>query len=141
MHNGNCDLHKSVIEKKKKQFSYSNNDQLILSKHQTNQIDFGQNENVTGNRAIVVRAYEEALRMAMEDTVRKHNATNQYKLSLMIIGPGCSELLPIVMATSKKLSQKLSIFIYDGDERVIHKMARGIEHFYPQSGNVAHTVI
>lgn len=114
--------------------SFTNDDRLILSKHKTNQIDFGKNVNVTGNRAIVVKAYGDALVLAMEDMTRKSNATIDAKLSVMIVGPGCSELLPIVLNTSKRISQALNIFVFDEDEYVIHTMARAIEYLYPNEG-------
>lgn len=99
-----------------------------------NQIDFGKNVNVTGNRATVVKAYEQALALAMQDIARKSEAAVDSKLSVMIIGPGCSELLPIVLATSKHISQKLNLFIFDEDECVNHAMARAIEYFFPNEG-------
>lgn len=91
--------------------------------------------NVTGNRAIVVRAYGEALALAMQDMAQKNsNASADSKLSIMIVGPGCSELLPIVLTTSKNISQKLNLFIYDEDEFVIHAMTRATEYLYSNEG-------
>lgn len=90
--------------------------------------------NVTGNRAIVVKAYGEALALAMQDMTRKSNATIDAALSIMIVGPGCSELLPIVLTTSKNISQKSNIFVFDEDEYVIHAMTRAIEYLYPNEG-------
>lgn len=90
--------------------------------------------NVTGNRALVVKAYGEAIALAMQDLARTLTATIDSKLWVMIVGPGCSELLPIVLATSKNISQKLNIFVFDEDEYVLHAITRGIENFYPNEG-------
>lgn len=125
---------KIFIQRIFQNFSFSNDDQLILSKHKTNQIDFGNNVNVTGNRAIVVKAYEEALALAMQDLARTFTATIDSKLWVMIVGPGCSELLPIVLTTSKNISQKLNIFVFDEDEWALHAMSRGIEYYCPNEG-------